>query len=97
MKTPSHFVIKGEHWDVDIKEKVIVEDEVCEGSADPDTRKIEIKESLEGYKHDHTLLHEFLHAALHELHIHNLETQEEEVIVDGLAKCLLDNFRIDIK
>lgn len=97
MRIPDRFLIKGEEWVVEIKEKVLVGDTDCDGSTDSVERRIELRADLDGKRRDHVALHEFLHAALHELHIHNLEEQEEEVIVDGLAKCLLDNFYLESK
>lgn len=97
MKTPDHFLIKGERWKVSVKEKVVCDEELCDGLTLSESREIEVSESLSGRRFDHVLLHEFLHAVLHELHIHNLEEQEEEVIVDGIAKCLLDSFDMEVK
>lgn len=59
-------------------------------------REIFIRKGLSPEMHRLTLLHEFLHASLYELHI-CIDRDLEETIVDGLATVLLDTFDVTKK
>ena len=89
MKLPKSFTIKGEEWSVGTAGEI----EGAWGEADTDTRTIIMDSALKGRKLKEILLHEFIHACLHELHV-DLEDGVEEVLADGLAKCLLDSFHV---
>lgn len=91
MKLPKHFTIKGEQWSVELSETL--DEQGLVGLAEKDTRRIQISSESGARERKLILLHEFIHACLYELHI-DLEDGIEEVLADGLAKCLLDSFHV---
>lgn len=93
MKIPSELKIKGETWKVSFEKRLALSGELLDGLTDNRARTIQIAKSLKGFDRDHTFLHEYLHACIHELHA-DLDIGTEEVLVDGIAKCLLDTFRM---
>lgn len=91
MKLPKSFVIKGERWDVRISDELADKDWAAQ--SDPSNREIKIHSDVSARDLKQTLLHEFFHACIKELHV-VLEAGVEEVIVDGMAKCLIESFHV---
>lgn len=64
------------------------------GCYKPPALAICIEKKLKGKEKLHTFLHEYGHAVIHALGVYNcnLSHDLEEIIVDGIAKSLSENF-----
>lgn len=68
------------------------------GEFDREDYTITLERKLEGEDLIVTLLHETLHAILDRTSItHEISDELEELICDNVAKCLVENFDIELK
>ena len=59
---------------------------------------IQINSQLERRMVKHVLLHEFFHSVISRLALdQNISLDTEEMLVDNLSKCLLENFDVKLK
>jgi len=96
MRIPRKLKIKDKTWQIKTKANLEHESESVEGLCDFQERKIYIEKGMSHDKSALALLHEFLHASLHENHI-SLDRHFEETIVDALSTAILDSFDVTVK
>ena len=91
--------IKGRKYRISQVKRPTGEDgKECAGYHDHEKRKIVIARGMEKEDKLHTFLHELFHAYIFECGIREgLDSQLEEVVVDQLAKSIIDNFEIKWK
>lgn len=59
---------------------------------------IYIRENLNDKEKIQTLIHEYLHAVFHRLHLNcSLDEHSENIMVDTIATAITENFNIEIK
>lgn len=86
--------IFGEKWPMFVSDKV--DDSIC-GYCDLDKKKIVINESLPTQDiFLDTLYHELLHSLFHRMSYRQsgMPHEMEEIMVDQIAKCLTENFKV---
>ena len=95
MKLLKQTTIKGKVWTIQKVKKLVDDDGLpcCGLTLWPD-RKILIDSSLRGVELQQTFLHEYIHACIFELHIVQISEDVEDILSDGLASILVDNFRL---
>lgn len=100
-KIPKKVLIKGHLWKIRKLKKVIHEDgEECRGIADHSNRTITIEKGMPAQEELSVFLHEMIHAALAEAHLHEgsgLSGQVEEIVCDAVADMLVGCFNVEVK
>ena len=93
MGKPIHFNILGEKY-VLKRELGLLENDLM-GRCSAHRKIIEVDARLKGFDYKSTMLHEFVHAVIHESSVNQaIPIQLEEIICDQIAKCLCQNFTI---
>lgn len=97
MKLPKSVLIKGERWHLK-KTKNLHDDkgDLCLGICDYEKRVIQVDPEQNNEMFLYTLIHELMHASLHELHI-DISDDLNEVISDGVGFILSQLFHIKFK
>jgi hypothetical protein len=94
-KIPKVISIKGKLWKISFRKRIKLDGVDCDGLCESGKRLILLRSGLTKKDLIHTFLHEYFHAVLHELHV-DVDGGLEEVIVDGMASCLLENFKLSL-
>ena len=101
LKIPKFFVIKGKTWKIKKLKRVVHADgEECRGLADFDTRVITLEKGMEPLQEVQILIHELIHAVLHEAHLSpnsGLPDSVEEIVCDAIADMITGCFNIEAK
>ena len=101
LKIPKTFVIKGKTWKIKKLKRVVHADgEECRGLADFDTHTITIEKGMEPLQEVQILIHELIHAALHEAHLgpnSGLPDSVEEIVCDAIADMITGCFTLGAK
>lgn len=99
MKLPKKVLIEGKEWGVERKWRIVDGGVECEGLCTPEDRKLFVLHGLEEHESDYTFIHEFIHAVLNEkgFYLFGISTEVEELICHGIAKELLNNFKLSTK
>jgi len=100
-KIPKKLLIKGKLWKIRKLKKVVHQDgEVCRGLADFDVRLISLEKGLDPQEEIAVLIHELVHAALHEAHLSpnsGLSADAEEIVCDAVADMITECFNLEAK
>ncbi len=99
MKIPKEIKISGSTWKIKREKNPQLDGLVVSAVTYPVTRTIVICTSLTGEELVHTFFHEFNHAVMAELGMHNcnIVNEVEEIIVDNFARIYLQTFNMGLK
>lgn len=99
MKIPKKVVIEGKEWSVERKWRIVDDGVECDGLCSPTDKKLFVLHGLEEDESYYTFIHEFIHAVLDEkgFHLFGISNEVEELICHGIAKELLNNFKLSTK
>lgn len=101
MKIPKEFYIKGKLWRVEYKWRLHdPEHGLCNGLCDFDARTIYIDRLIPKEDKAGVFLHEYIHAVLHEAHLHEsggIAGIIEEVVCASISEAFTSNFNLKWK